>query len=346
MLKLGDKRISVLRLGGTEIKKAYLGEAVVFNMTEPPVLACTISASIDPAGSGMITGAGTYPAGATVTITAEPGDGYKFTGWQENGTVVSEDAAYTFVVTGDRTLVAAFAVASRLPEGYTELEYVRSLTSNLVASSSKYAPSIPLVTLRDDSIVKFSVYPETFPAAKISTTSRSIPDKNIVIGFMYQTTSSTQRLVLWINQGGLTISLLRYVAANVVTHTLIPNTSVSKWYDVEIDFGKQTYRINGAAYNFVAPSTGLIAWKNCNTNGLGKNWGSSELTCDFRIGQCAVLSPSNPGFSYTDTFIPAKKVSGSVIGFYRKDKASFVYKGNQNTSTSFTAPVWAAGPAV
>lgn len=86
----------------------------------------TITATIDPAGSGTVTGAGQYQEGAQATITATPADGYTFSGWAENGTTVSNNASYTFTVTGNRAFVAGFAEvpASRLPEGYTEVEYI------------------------------------------------------------------------------------------------------------------------------------------------------------------------------------------------------------------------------
>lgn len=88
----------------------------------------TITATIDPEGSGTVTGAGQYQEGATVTLVATPSDGYEFTGWQENGQTVSADNPYTFAVEGDRTLVGEFSekAPSRLPSGYTELQYVET----------------------------------------------------------------------------------------------------------------------------------------------------------------------------------------------------------------------------
>jgi len=109
MLRLGSQNISALYLGGQEIKRAYLGDALVFD-SAPAVRTYTITASIDPSGAGTVTGAGQYKEGESVTIRAVPGDGYKFTGWRENGAVVSTSAAYTFTVTKDRSLTAVFAV--------------------------------------------------------------------------------------------------------------------------------------------------------------------------------------------------------------------------------------------
>lgn len=90
----------------------------------------------DPEG-GTVTGGGLVQEGMTVTITAAPGDGYKFTGWQENGVIVSEDEAYTFTVTRDWALTAVFAVyrPSRLPDGYTEVEYI-SLDNSVILYSA------------------------------------------------------------------------------------------------------------------------------------------------------------------------------------------------------------------
>lgn len=60
-----------------------------------------ITASIDPAGSGTVTGTGRYREGQQATLRAEPAEGYKFSGWAEGR-------------------------PSKLPAGYTELEYIQS----------------------------------------------------------------------------------------------------------------------------------------------------------------------------------------------------------------------------
>ena len=58
--------------------------------------------------AGIISGAGTYSQGDTVTLTATANEGYKFINWTENGDVVSEEAEYSFEITKDRNLVANF----------------------------------------------------------------------------------------------------------------------------------------------------------------------------------------------------------------------------------------------
>ena len=61
-----------------------------------------------PAGSGTVTGGGTYNSGASVTVTATPNAGYAFVNWTESGTQVSTNASYTFTASVNRTLVANF----------------------------------------------------------------------------------------------------------------------------------------------------------------------------------------------------------------------------------------------
>ena len=72
----------------------------------------TITATANPVEGGTITGTGNYNYGATCTLTATTNTGYEFTNWTENGTEVSNNASYTFMVTGNRNLVANFTGVS------------------------------------------------------------------------------------------------------------------------------------------------------------------------------------------------------------------------------------------
>ena len=67
-----------------------------------------ITVSAYPARAGSVSGGGEMPYGSTCTVTATPNDGYNFTNWTENGTVVSENMEYSFMVDADRDLVANF----------------------------------------------------------------------------------------------------------------------------------------------------------------------------------------------------------------------------------------------
>ena len=77
-----------------------------FNITG--VVTHTVSATATPAAGGVINGIGEYAFGSTATLNAIANPNYSFVKWTENGVEVSTDAHYSFVVTGDRTLVAHF----------------------------------------------------------------------------------------------------------------------------------------------------------------------------------------------------------------------------------------------
>ena len=70
----------------------------------------TISASANPTDGGTANGSGEYNHGETCTLTAIAEEGYHFVNWEENGSVVSTDADYSFTVTDNRTLVANFQI--------------------------------------------------------------------------------------------------------------------------------------------------------------------------------------------------------------------------------------------
>ena len=73
----------------------------------------TITASANPAAGGNVTGGGTYMQGASCTLTATANTGYTFTNWTKNdGTVVSNNATYTFNVTESGAYAANFTLNS------------------------------------------------------------------------------------------------------------------------------------------------------------------------------------------------------------------------------------------
>ena len=70
----------------------------------------TITVSATPPDGGTASGGGSYQQGQSCTVVATAADGYTFSNWTENGNVVSTNANYTFVVNGNRTLVANFTL--------------------------------------------------------------------------------------------------------------------------------------------------------------------------------------------------------------------------------------------
>ena len=83
----------------------------ILNFTGNVPVNYTISASANPEVGGTIEGVGDYQEGQTCTLVATANEGYAFSNWTENGTVVSTHSRYAFSVTSDRALIANFIVA-------------------------------------------------------------------------------------------------------------------------------------------------------------------------------------------------------------------------------------------
>lgn len=66
--------------------------------------------SLSSDGNGTVEGEGTYNHSDTCTLVAIPDKGYHFVGWEENGTIVSENDTFSFSVTGPRNLKAVFEI--------------------------------------------------------------------------------------------------------------------------------------------------------------------------------------------------------------------------------------------
>ena len=71
-----------------------------------------IIATANPTGGGTVNGGGSYNYGTTCTLMANANAGYTFVNWTENDNPVSTDIAYSFTVTGPRTLSANFSLNS------------------------------------------------------------------------------------------------------------------------------------------------------------------------------------------------------------------------------------------
>jgi hypothetical protein len=67
-----------------------------------------ITVSAEPNNCGSVTGGGSYDEGSTCTITATPCENYIFEKWTKDGTTVSINPAYVFVVTGNASYIAHF----------------------------------------------------------------------------------------------------------------------------------------------------------------------------------------------------------------------------------------------
>jgi hypothetical protein len=68
----------------------------------------TVTVITVPENGGTVLGAGTYNEGQSVVLTASPDSDFNFTGWSSNGSDISDDLSYSFILTENTTLLANF----------------------------------------------------------------------------------------------------------------------------------------------------------------------------------------------------------------------------------------------
>ena len=76
----------------------------------PPLPKHKVTATVNPAESGTVTGTDDYEQGSEATLIATPAAGYTFKNWTVAGTEKSTEATYTFTVTEPIELVANFVL--------------------------------------------------------------------------------------------------------------------------------------------------------------------------------------------------------------------------------------------
>ncbi len=97
-----DVRIYDRSLNADEVAALYdLGEEVVYEKFEITVIA-------DPEHGGTVSGGGVFEETTEITVEAYPEEAWKFVGWYLEDDKISSDPEYSFIVDGDKTLVAKF----------------------------------------------------------------------------------------------------------------------------------------------------------------------------------------------------------------------------------------------
>ncbi|MCK9617969.1 MAG: choice-of-anchor J domain-containing protein [Lentimicrobiaceae bacterium] len=182
----------------------------------------TITATSNPPGGGMVTGAGTYAGNTTATLTATPQTGYNFVKWTENGSTVSNNSVYSFVVTSNRNLVANF-----------ELQTFNVITSSEPAEGGTTTGSgyysygyTATVTATPEQGYDFINWTENGTVLSTAPVYSFIvvTDHSLVATFENQTNTYTVTAIANPEEGGTITGAGNYVANSTATLVATPDT--------------------------------------------------------------------------------------------------------------------------
>lgn len=233
----------------------------------------TISVEADPPEGGTVSGGGVASKGMNVsaTITAEPNEGHTFSGWNLDGELVSSDKEYTFAVNRDISFNAIFSEsASRLPNGYTEVEYIEPYGAQYI----------------DTGIV---VYP---PAFRIKTVCIVNGVVNWFYGIIARTgTSSSNYMYSRFSSGANYQGKTVFINASYGNSSTINNPAVatingvdfSGKAEVDVDLENKRLTVNGASTeissvpSLFASSGNLFLFAQNNTYSTSNNYSNYKM---------------------------------------------------------------------
>jgi uncharacterized repeat protein (TIGR02543 family) len=99
----------------------------------------TVKVASNPEDAGVLTGAGKYAAGETISLEAEAVSGYEFVGWYQDDTLLSEDTAYKVEVTSEMEESVSYIAKYRHVVTYKDLQTAISDAETVAADSADYS---------------------------------------------------------------------------------------------------------------------------------------------------------------------------------------------------------------
>ncbi|MFA7074741.1 MAG: InlB B-repeat-containing protein, partial [Endomicrobiaceae bacterium] len=209
-----------------------------------------LNLSVSPDNSGNVSGAGSFPAGQAVTVTATANTNYSFVNWTKNGQVVSSIPNYTFnMPTENISLVANFSQNIR-----TLTLSVSPANSGVVSGTGNYNAGDP-VTVTATANTGYTFLNWTNGGNIVSESSVytfNMPDSNINLTANFSANQSQVSLAVNpVNSGTVTgAGTYSYGASVTVTATANSNYIFENWTkDNQIVSSNSNYTFNMPAEN-------------------------------------------------------------------------------------------------
>lgn len=273
----------------------HTGDGYVRITPIPPPKMYTITVLFG--GNGTATGGGVFEEGTSVTVTATPNEGYKLSGWMENGEPVSTSKKYTFTADRNRTLTAEFVegVDPRLPDGYTEVEYISNPNLTYI-----YIYGILSYLIEKSWEIEF-LLPDTLPSS----------DFCIIGGTKFISSTNYTQNLLVCRLGTSTLDFQNYskygsspASGNNITWDIPKVKSTFSFYK-----SSATATLNGIS------KTPVLSGGASNTCLFGAGGAKSvSYICDYKLFSFKILN--NAGTAVTAEYVPAIRESDGAVGLF------------------------------
>ena len=309
---------------------------LVANFTQQAPTNYTITVSANPTAGGTVTGGGTYQQGQSCTVRAVANNGYSFTNWTENGSVVSSNANYTFTVNGNRTLVAHFQ--QQAPTTYTITVSANPTAGGTVTGGGTYQQG-QSCTVRAVANNGYTFTNWTENGNVVSTNANYsftvTANRTLVANFTAQPQNYVITLSANPNNGGTLAGGGTYQEGEQCTVSASANSgyAFTNWTEngnVVSTNANYSFTVNGNR-TLVANFTALPQNYTITVSANPSNGGSVSGGGIYQEGQsCTVTANANTGYEFSNW-----TENGSVVS--TNANYSFTVNGNRTLVANFTA---------
>lgn len=288
----------------------------------------SVTVMSNPSNGGTVTGGGIYTQGQSCTVSATANDGYTFVNWTENGTQVSSNANYTFVVISNMALVANFQIQS-----YTISVAANPSNGGTVTGGGSYEYGQTCsVTANAGNGYNFVNWTENGVqvSANTSYSFTVTGNRNLVANFTSQNYVITATADP--SAGGVITGSGGYNYGETCTLTTTPNTGYTF-----VNWTKNGTQVStNSTYSFtVTESATYVAHFNLQSYSITvaaypNNAGSVTGGGSYNYGQtCTVHATANSGYTFTNWTENGSQVSANA-------NYSFTVTGSRNLVANFT----------
>jgi len=282
-----------------------------------------VALSSNPVEGGIITGAGSYTAGANVTVTATPNTGYTFVNWTEGLTIASTEANYAFQLNASRNLVANFVLNT-----YTLTVIALNGTVLKVPLQTTYNHgTVVNLTATPNSGYNFTSWTGDASGSSSATTVTMNSNKTVTANFGINTYALT---VTAVNGTVLKVPVqTTYSYGTVVDLTATPNSgyTFASWTG-DATGSANTTSVTMNSNKNVTANFNAIAYT-LNVTAINGTVLKVPSKTAYNSGEIVVLT-ATPAMGYTFTGWSGD-ASGSI------NPVSVTMNGNKNITANFTA---------